>query len=349
MRNTFIIAGLVLTSPLLAPAQSPTVPEPNMNRFSIGYRMGLNITADFRKLGNYTPPGGVGAGAGPATGGNTDRTYDDGYVKRDTRTNALGLTWNWGYDNASQVPGNDTIQFHSVSSVGSASSKNNEDDPQHGFEFLYQRRIREIGKKGWWGLEAGVGFENLTLEDHRPLAGKVSLLTDTYQLGGVIPPTPPPYRGDYTNAGPLIGDDPTRTIQSTGGATILGRRSVDADLITLRFGPFFEIPLSEKLSFFLSGGLALANVDCDFKFTETVNPGSGGSITRSGHSNGNGWLVGGYAAGMLLWRFNETWDMFGGAQFQTSDSYTQSANGKKVDINMGEAILVSFGIGASFK
>ena len=46
----------------------------------------------------------------PISGVNHD--YDDGYVRVDVSTNAGGLTWYWGYDNSSQVPGDGYIYFH---------------------------------------------------------------------------------------------------------------------------------------------------------------------------------------------------------------------------------------------
>jgi hypothetical protein len=52
---------------------------------------------------------------GPASGGGVNRCYDDGYVYVDVTGNAGGATWNWGYQSASQVPGNGMIVFHKCS------------------------------------------------------------------------------------------------------------------------------------------------------------------------------------------------------------------------------------------
>src|SRR5262249_36267270 len=68
------------------------------NRIGLNYRMGLNITVDFRKLGGLAL-----SDPGPATGGAVSRNYDNGYNRVDSSTNAGGVTWNWGYEHSQSV------------------------------------------------------------------------------------------------------------------------------------------------------------------------------------------------------------------------------------------------------
>ncbi len=49
---------------------------------------------------------------GPATGGGTNRCYEDGYVYVDVTGNSEGYTWYWGYQNPSQIQGG-FLLFHS--------------------------------------------------------------------------------------------------------------------------------------------------------------------------------------------------------------------------------------------
>ena len=178
MRKKICAVASVLVGGFFAPLASAqydgleSPPEPQMNRFAMSFRSGLNIKADFKRLGGFTSS----SSPSPATGGHTDRTYDDGYVKVDSTGNDHGFggvfpegknqTWNWGYENASQVPlpGNDVIMFHSSSSAANVSSKNVGDDPQNGFEVIYNRRIRQVCK-GWWGIEAAFGFVDVSIGD----------------------------------------------------------------------------------------------------------------------------------------------------------------------------------------
>src|SRR5215216_753312 len=91
-------------------------PKPTKNRFGVSYRMGFNFTADYKNLGKTRPPG---AGPGPATGGQVDRFYDDGYNRVDVSGNNDNETWFWGYKNASQVQ-DGTLVMHSTSARGAS-------------------------------------------------------------------------------------------------------------------------------------------------------------------------------------------------------------------------------------
>src|SRR6266571_6838952 len=81
-------------------------PPERLNRIGLSYRMGLNITVDFRKLGGFPPL----SDPGPATGSAYDRSYDNGsYNRVDSSTSAGGMTWYWGYEHANQLQGNSLI------------------------------------------------------------------------------------------------------------------------------------------------------------------------------------------------------------------------------------------------
>src|SRR5438034_8700182 len=130
-------------------------------------------------------PGGTAAGE--------DHTYDDGYVKQDSRGVSEGYTWNWGYQSSGQVPGNDTIQFHSAVSQGDGELKDVTSDPQHGMELTYERWLGRVGTSGNWGLALAFNYANIGIRtDGTALA---NALTDTYALNGVVPPEPP-YSGN---------------------------------------------------------------------------------------------------------------------------------------------------------
>ena len=81
-----------------------------LNRLSLSYRLGLNITADFRKLGGFarmTDPG-------PDTGALVDRIYDNGYNSVDITGNNHqpgfpDTTWNWGFQGGGAVQGSSLV------------------------------------------------------------------------------------------------------------------------------------------------------------------------------------------------------------------------------------------------
>src|SRR5206468_1050735 len=105
-----------------------------LNHIGLSYRPGFNMTARFKNLGGFHTM----SNPGPATGGKTDRFYDDGYNRVDVSTNTLGLTYFWGYQNPSQIqgaPANGTVVMNSSSSAADVTSQPKEDDVQQGFEF----------------------------------------------------------------------------------------------------------------------------------------------------------------------------------------------------------------------
>src|SRR5262245_52839423 len=112
-----VAAAVLLASPL---AWSQTSEAPNsappltlrqelpdkLNRVSLSYRMGMNITVDFNKLVGFPPL----SDPGPATGSTFDRSYDNGsYNRVDSSGNLGGQTWYWGYESASQLQGNSLV------------------------------------------------------------------------------------------------------------------------------------------------------------------------------------------------------------------------------------------------
>src|SRR3954452_21283028 len=81
-----------------------------LNRIGLNYRMGLNMSVDFRHLGGL-----AGQNPGPQQGSAVNRNYDNGYNRVDSSTNAGGLTWNWGYNSPHSVQdGNLVLQSDST-------------------------------------------------------------------------------------------------------------------------------------------------------------------------------------------------------------------------------------------
>src|SRR5580765_8982885 len=110
------IVTLLTSSPTMgraettnAPAEKYTPPptiklEPEqpdyLNRIGLNYRMGLNISVDFHRLGGLAL-----SDPGPAHGSAVNRHYDNGYNLVDSSTNAGGYTWFWGYNSPNSVQG----------------------------------------------------------------------------------------------------------------------------------------------------------------------------------------------------------------------------------------------------
>lgn len=353
MKYTKLFRRSVLPAAMLSAASgvTPVVLDPpkaeSPNHVGFSYRTAFNVGVDFKHVGTFTPPGALRQTiAGDAF------NYDDGYVLTDSSGNTLGFTRYWGYDNASQLPGDGTLLMHSSSSSGTSTSSR-DDGPQPGFELTFNR---ELGRKGnrSWGLEAAFNYMNVCVRDSRPQLVGVSQRTDVYPLptvpgGGFVVPAPAPhYQGpDAADEGDtVIGATPVSSSTGTVPAIVTGSRSFDADVFGFRLGPYVDLPLNDKWSVNLSGGLALAEVNSDFSFTENIS--LAGVPTSSGTGSHNDLKIGYYVSGSVSYQFSKNWNAFGGVQFQDLGKYSHQVNGREAVLDLSKSVFVSVGVGFSF-
>jgi hypothetical protein len=327
----------------------------DQNRFGLSYRMGLNISAQFRNLGGYTAQG-IGAGA-----------YDNGFVYPDdtTATAHPGYTWNYGYAaNTPQRPADAPTDFdlYRSSAPANLTSRDNTGDPQHGLELTYNRKLGKLGH-GFWGIEAGLSFTDVTINDNQTLLGTVERQTDTYQTGGGAILKPAPFAGtaagpsaNDSSGWPLVGISPVSSAFDIfpGAATVTGNREFDAHILSLRFGPYFELPLNKRWTFELSGGVVLSYINSEFKYNETVSLDQSVTLvslpnqTSSGSGTHDDWLVGAYVGGTFSYSITEHLRAFAGAQWQYSGDYSQTVAGQQAILNLGASVFVPIGISYSF-
>jgi hypothetical protein len=305
----------------------------NPNRLFFGPRFGMNFKADFHN--NTVNPG-------PATG-DANHTYNDGYVLVDSSGDTGGRTWNWGYQDSSQVIGNTvTMEFHAIQSGSPFSATGN---PQYGAELVYQRVIGSLPVlSGCWGLETGFGFTELDLRNNG--SGTVSVTTDAYSLNGVTPPSAG-YNGTFSGPGTLLGDTPTRT---TGSGTVTSHQELSGQLFGIRLGPFVEWNFTPQLALDASVGLTLAPTMVNYNFSETVRvtSGDGGTFVMSGDSTKVKLLYGPYVGGMLRYNFNKNWGVYVGAQFQNLTDLDQSVGGSTARLDSSVTFYGTVGASWSF-
>lgn len=345
MKNTMVpLSTSVVASFLALAAVSATGAQPaadGPDRFSLGMRLGFNIDATFKNVGGY-------AGfnhPGPATGGGINRTYNDGFVGVDSSGNAGGLTWNWGYDQSSQISG-DNLLLHSVSAPGGISSSQDA-GANMGAELTYDRRI---GRERWgsWGLEAAFNYTYLTFDDNDPRSGPANLLTDSYPLGGIVPPLAP-YAGSVNGPGPLIGDSPTRSLRvDPAGLSVSGDRKLDASLYGFRLGPYGTFSLARYITLQLGGGLAIGVMDSRLAVSQTVSIGGAPVQTQMAEDSKCEVLVGAYADARIVYEITPTTSIFTGAQFQFLQDFTQQVGNEQADLGLGKTIFFTLGLSFDF-
>ena len=323
---------LAAATPLVMHSEDST---DNLNRFFLGPRFGMNFKADFQNNASYLGP----VNPGPAIGG-ANHTYNDGYVLVDSSGNAGGRTWNWGYENASQVAGG-SMQFHAIQSSGSSSKT---DDPQYGGELVYQRVVGRLPflSSSRWGLEFGFGLTDINLKEN--YSGNVTAITDTYALSGVLPPSAG-YNGTFNGPGALLGDTPTRTLAS---AALTSNQKLSGQLFSIRLGPFAEWNFTPELSLSASVGLTLAPAIIDYDFSETGSLPGGGTYADSGHSSKTRLLYGPYVGAMLRYDFTKNWGVYVGAQFQSLNDMEISSGTHTARLDQSATVFGTVGISWRF-
>lgn len=307
------------------------------NRFGLGFRMGFNLDAKFKESG-----GGTSSLIGPPVGGGIDRTYDDGFVRRDSSGNQGGLTWNWGYQDASQVVGTELL-LHATGATA-VPGFSSDDDPQFGGELVYQRRL---GQWSWgrWGLLAAFNLTDVQIDASHRAPVDAFRVTDAYSTGGIVLPGSP-YAGSFAGPGPVISDSPVRTTETLSGVVESTRR-VDLQLYGWRLGPYLELPVSERFSVGLGGGLALGYADGEFAYRDVTTVG-GVSGTRQGSASDGEFLAGGYAEAQLVLRLSRRLGVFTAAQYQHLPDFEQSAQGTRVELGLGNSVFLSLGATVTF-
>jgi hypothetical protein len=319
-------------------AQAQTDGDTDWNHFGVNFRLGLNLKARFSNVGAFSGQ------AAPGLAGGVDHNYADGFVRLDSSGDRGGLTWNWGYQNASQLSSSGNLLLHAMSSEGATSAVN--DDPRLGLEVNYARDLGAVAS-GRWGLKVALGFTDVKIRDTQSLSGDVSLITDAYPLGGITPPQAP-YAGSFSGPGPAIGDTPTRTAMTVlGGAAINGSRQLDVWLYDFRFGPYLELPLVQQLAIQVGGGLAVGVADSTFTFADTTRT-SAATVQATGVGNSTASMVGFYGEAGLAYHLVPGASIFGGGQFQYLGEFNQNVAGRAAQIDLRQSIYFVVGVQLHF-
>lgn len=238
-------------------------------------------------IGAGSSTAGIGA-IGPA-GSYADRVYEDGFVKLDGGTVALGGdTWNWGYTESAQV--NDGfLSFHGgngTAAAGSAASTLRagrwSDQPEAVAPYVQLEWIEPLSAHlnfGWLGgfsfLSSDVSRAGSTFSASKGRTDYDIRYTDRYDLGGVVPPGAP-YSGSLAGPGPLISNLPAQRSAAypvSGGETASAYNRIQTDfsvnLWTLSFGPSLEYVIG-RVVLGASAGATVAIADWSVQQTETL-------------------------------------------------------------------------------
>ena len=289
-----------------------------------------------------------------------NRTYDDGFVFRDISGNAGGTTWNWGYNTAGQslaadpaAPflGASSLAFHSVNSLADGQTRGSRDKMVPGIELTYEEVLGRFHitekRRVNIGILTSFGYMKLNQRDSGSLAGLVGLTTDKYAPGAVLPPLAP-YAGSFGAAGPLLPDVPADRALTAVAATGTVNNKLEGSLYGFSIGPFLEIPLHDRVSLTLGGGLGVVYASTRYTYNETVVVPGVVTATRSGRVSADDWLFSGIARANLYVGLSEAWSWELGLAYQYAGNSRSSVQGKSSNLKLDGIMTVNTGLNYAF-
>jgi len=377
----FLAAGLTVLTALLH-AQSdddddemdfyPLVPSGNHIRFGLRYIGGPKVS--FGQLGNV--PSNILVGDTTTI---LNRTYNDGYVNINTRIDANGqpindgLTNSWKYNFSTQVTPDGNMSFHSYSASSLGAGLKGKSGSAAGWELQMGHSIGRIARKIDVSLVAGFSFSSMNAKTTGSVPATLNILTDVYSLYGQPPPAPPytapsstsfPFYDangnpvtnsdgtavtDSRDSTTLLGNLPVKRSTSTGTTDVNGRWQIKGSYYTMRFGPMFQVPVTERLKLSLGLGVALAYVGSDYLVDETIIlPDTEAVVETKEQSARSKLLPCFYADADAEYWLTERTGVYLGTTYQKSGSFDQSLNGRTATIDLGSTYGIQSGISLRF-
>lgn len=281
--------------------------------------------------------------------------YNDGFVQPDVSGTASGLTWNWGYNSASQVVGDHLMLSRLDGAPNIGRQDLNVGNPLFGGELIGGYHLREfaLGKRtARLGFEMGYGYFSNSEGLNLAAAGTATRTTDGFGLNGIVPPIAP-YAGSFYGPGPLVNLNPDAAshtvVVSPAAATFQG--TLNTTLHNLRLGPVLDVDLSKRLSASFGAGFSSVYADAGLNYVESVtfsNP----AIPASGPTRANDalakWRPGVYAELRLNYQITRLLGVFVGGDFQHNDNMTFGDATHRVSLDLSMTYGLKGGLSFQF-
>jgi hypothetical protein len=278
--------------------------------------------------------------------------YNNGFVLPDVGGDP-NLTWNWGYNNASQVDAGGNLNFQRYDNVPAVGRHNlNVDEPLLGGEVIGGYRFTEFEvfrRPVRVALVVGYGYADFSQDMGFTAAGTVTYTTASYALNGVTPPMPP-YAGTAAGPGPLLSLTPSSTATSTSGATTTFQGKLDASFHSMRFGPSFEMDLAKNFSLEVGFGYSSVYADGSVSYTEATTFANGAvpAINAPATFDRQDWEPGAYFEVLGKYQFTRNFGAYLGGDYQRNNSLKLGDGAHKVRIDLSSTYAAKAGVIVSF-
>jgi hypothetical protein len=320
----------------------------------------LSAGAQWRQFGalSFQSDSQASSFALPTTARSSSSGYTDGFVSLDSSGGST--TWNWGYDNASQVSGT-TLSFHStlqtMSTLRESMATDWSDDLDGAGAFIELQSPELLAFHGA-SLSASLGYSWSRADasnDQIAFRAEQQLVTnsaiDRYDVSGVFLP-PAPYAGSFNGPGPTINTSPT-----SRKVTELSRHTLDSftstlhstlrvDLHTLSLGPDASFDYG-RFTATASTGLALNIANWTASTREDLRSGNGTKLASwQERSTGTEVVPSFYLATSGSYALSPRWSVQTTARYDWASRVEGDVAGSHFDLDLAGWTLM---LGASYK
>lgn len=348
--SPMVLAGPPDSEPSESALVTPD-PSPSRWRLGVGYAPLVGLKTQFRGLGNFNP-----SFTTQPLGGGVDYNYDDGFVRVDSSDNFGDETWNWGFENASQVDpsGLGSVDYTLTRGVadGAADEDGGGEMGVEVFGYLDMGAVSIIPmleKRGaTWGFRSGFNYNHVDVNNQSTISSSTVTQTDRFKLNGTVAP-PAPYRdGSFDGPGPLIGDSPSRSFSPGGSALISGSRELDVHLNVFSLGSYVELPVLNNFSLMFEGGVSAGIASGSYDFESRTSIAGIGSRQSSGSDSEAEFLPGFYLGIEAIYQMNKNWGIQVGGRYQYMDEFNLNSSGSSASLSFDSAFVLSLGTVYSF-
>jgi hypothetical protein len=280
-------------------------------------------------------------------------TYDNGFVLPDIGGTASGKTWNWGYNTLDQNVGGQLVLSRLDGVPGLAGQDLNVNSPLLGGELIggYNFSPFQIGhRNARFAFEIGYGYSGFSENINLAESGTAALRTDSFGLGGIIPPLPP-YAGTATGPGPLIDLNPSSQNVTVSPVTTAFRGSLETTFHDFRIGPAFSMDLTRRLTAAIGAGYSSVYIGSRVSYVESVNfsnPAMPAISPGSTDFSKGSWYPGVYAEGRLHYRITDFLDVFVGGDIRHNGKLKFGDAAREVTIDITTTYAAKAGLTFQF-
>jgi hypothetical protein len=274
-------------------------------------------------------------------------SFDDGFVRPD-RGESTQYTSNWGYNNASQIVGDNLVvhRYDNVKTVGE--NDLGMDDPLFGGEIIGGYRFsgyKVLGLPAHFGLELGYGFSRFSQDVFFSATGTSSYTVASYSLNGVVPPIAP-YAGTDSGDGPQLDVNSNSSTTVSSAATTTFEGNVETTFQSVRIGPSLELDLLSNLTLGFSFGYSSVYVDGKVDYTQTTTFANPAVPTIASKQNFGkvAWEPGVFVELNASFQFSRYVGAFVGGDFQYNKSLAFGDGTHDVRIDLGSTYAGKAGV-----